>query len=183
MAAAPTASAAPARPPGRGSSARSWSTTGAATLMGQHRAAGVELIGGELADTRFRIRRRVRSDDPADLGAPLLYAVEVLDPDDDDQDLEPAAAALSKSRQWVLAALRPAVTSRRSSSWATPRSGRSPAQAPHHPARPRRAGSGRAGGWERGRQWPGRYWSPTTPNPGSDSGEDEPGDGGGAGTP
>jgi hypothetical protein len=36
----------------------------------------------------------------------LRYAVEVLAADDDDQDLDPAAAALSKSRQWVLAALR-----------------------------------------------------------------------------
>jgi hypothetical protein len=67
---------------------------------------GLELIGGEIADTRFRIRRRVRPDDPADLGAPLSYAVEVLAADDEDLDLEPAAAALSKSRQWVLAALR-----------------------------------------------------------------------------
>jgi hypothetical protein len=67
---------------------------------------GVELIGGELADTRFRIRRRVRADDPADLGAPLSYSVDVLVGDDDDQDLDPAAAALSKSRQWVLTALR-----------------------------------------------------------------------------
>jgi hypothetical protein len=66
---------------------------------------GVELIGGEIPDTRFRIRRRVRADDPADLGAPLYYAVEVLAADDD-EDLDPAAAALSKSRQWVLAALR-----------------------------------------------------------------------------
>ena len=32
--------------------------------------------------------------------------MEVLAADDDDQDLEPPAAALSKSRQWVLAALR-----------------------------------------------------------------------------
>jgi hypothetical protein len=66
---------------------------------------GVELIGGEIADTRFRLRRRVRADDPVDLGAPLSYAVEVL-PADDDQDLDPAAAALSPSRHWVLAALR-----------------------------------------------------------------------------
>jgi hypothetical protein len=72
---------------------------GASTVL-----LGVELIGGEIADTRFRIRRRIRSDDPADLGAALSYTVEVLD--DDDQDLDPAAAALSKSRQWVLAALR-----------------------------------------------------------------------------
>jgi hypothetical protein len=64
---------------------------------------GVELIGGEIADTRFRISRRVRADNPADLGSPLSYAVEVLA---DDEDLDPAAAALSKSRQWVLTALR-----------------------------------------------------------------------------
>jgi hypothetical protein len=67
---------------------------------------GVELIGGEIADTRFRVRRRVRSEDPTDLGAPLAYAVEVLAADDEDLDLDPAAAALSKSRQWVLTALR-----------------------------------------------------------------------------
>jgi AAA domain len=66
---------------------------------------GVELIGGEIADTRFRLRRRVRAEDPADLGAPLSYSVEVLAADVD-EDLEPAAAALSKSRQWVLAAVR-----------------------------------------------------------------------------
>jgi AAA domain len=74
---------------------------GASTVL-----LGVELIGGEIADTRFRIRRRIHADDPADLGAPLSYAVEVLASDDEDLDLEPAAAALSKSRQWVLTALR-----------------------------------------------------------------------------
>jgi hypothetical protein len=66
---------------------------------------GVELIGGEIADTRFRLRRRVRADDPADLGSPLTYAVEVLAADDP-EDLDPAVAALSPSRQWVLTALR-----------------------------------------------------------------------------
>jgi hypothetical protein len=65
---------------------------------------GVEVIGGEIADTRFRIRRRVRADDPADLGSPLSYRVEVL-AGDDGQDLDPAAAGLAPSRQWVLAAL------------------------------------------------------------------------------
>jgi len=60
---------------------------GASTVL-----LGVELIGGEIADTRLRVRRRVRSDDPADLGSPLSYAVEVL-ADDDNEDLEPAAAA------------------------------------------------------------------------------------------
>jgi hypothetical protein len=66
---------------------------------------GVELIGGEIPDTRFRIRRHVRADDPADLGSPLSYTVQVLAAEDD-QDLDPAAAALSKSRQWVLTELR-----------------------------------------------------------------------------
>ncbi len=66
---------------------------------------GFELIGGEIADTRFRVRRRVRADDPTDLGSPLSYSVQVLAADDT-QDLDPAAAGLSPSRQWVLAALR-----------------------------------------------------------------------------
>jgi AAA domain len=66
---------------------------------------GIEVIGGEIADTRFRLRRRVRAADPADLGAALSYSVHVLAADDD-QDLDPAAAGLSPSRQWVLAALR-----------------------------------------------------------------------------
>jgi hypothetical protein len=48
------------------------------------------------------MRRRVRADDP---GSPPSSSVEVLAADDEDQDLEPAAAALSKSRRWVLAAL------------------------------------------------------------------------------
>jgi hypothetical protein len=66
---------------------------------------GFELIGGELADTRFRVRRRVRADDPADLASPLSYQVEVLPADNGDLD-DAAAAGLSPSRQWVLAALR-----------------------------------------------------------------------------
>ena len=37
---------------------------GASTVL-----LGVELIGVEIADTHFRIRRRVRSEDPADLGS------------------------------------------------------------------------------------------------------------------
>jgi len=65
---------------------------------------GFELIGGEIADTRFRIRRRIHAEDPADLGSALSYSVEVL-AGDDGQDLDPAAAGLSPSRQWVLAAL------------------------------------------------------------------------------
>jgi AAA domain len=66
---------------------------------------GVEVIGGEIADIRFRIRRRIRADDPADLGSALTYAVEVL-ATDDDLDLDLATAGLSPSRQWVLTALR-----------------------------------------------------------------------------
>jgi len=63
----------------------------------------VDVIGGELADLAFRVRRTVRADDPADLASPLHYVVEVLpeDPDDDGP-----AADLKPSRRWVLAALR-----------------------------------------------------------------------------
>jgi hypothetical protein len=151
---------------------------GASTVL-----LGVELIGGEIADTRFRIRRRVRSEDPADLGAPLAYGVEVLAADDD-QDLDPAAAALSKSRQWVLAALRAGGDLQ-----TVKQLGDRLAEA-GHPLKPRtiqlalgeleaarlaqgsEEGSGRA-----------RYWSPATPNVGAAGGGDEAGDGGGEGTP
>jgi AAA domain len=139
---------------------------------------GVELVGGELADTRFRIRRRVRADDPADLGAPLSYRVEVLAAEDD-QDLDPAAAALSKSRQWVLAALR-----KGGDLQTVKQLGDRLAQA-GHTLKPRTIqlalgeleAAGLAAGSEEatGRA---RYWSPTTPNPGTDV-DDEAGDGGG----
>jgi hypothetical protein len=79
-----------------------------------HRASGpdgastvvlaVDVIGGELADLAFRVRRTVRAEDPADLASPLHYQVEVL-PEDPD-DLEGAAGDLKPSRRWVLAALR-----------------------------------------------------------------------------
>jgi hypothetical protein len=133
---------------------------------------GVELIGGEIADIQFRIRRRVRADDPADLGAPLSYAVEVL-ADDDDQDLDPAAAALSKSRQWVLTALRAGGDMQ-----TVKQLGDRLAQA-GHPLKPRtiqtalgeleaarlvrgsEEGNGRA-----------RYWSPVTPDDGASGGSD-----------
>ena len=65
---------------------------------------GVEVVGGELADLAFRVRRQVRAEDPADLASPLHYQVEVL-PEDPD-DLEGVAGALKPSRRWVLAALR-----------------------------------------------------------------------------
>jgi hypothetical protein len=143
---------------------------GASTVL-----LGVELIGGELADTRFRIRRRVHADDPTDLGSPLAYAVEVL-ADDEDQDLDPAAAALSKSRQWVLTALRAGGELQ-----TVKQLGDRLAQA-GHPLKPRTIqlalgeleAAGLAAGSEEatGRA---RYWSPTAP--GADGG----GEGGGEG--
>jgi hypothetical protein len=63
----------------------------------------VEVIGGELADLAFRVRRTVRAQDPADLASPLHYTVEVL-PEDPDED--GPAADLKPSRRWVLQALR-----------------------------------------------------------------------------
>jgi hypothetical protein len=133
---------------------------------------GVEVVGGEITDTRFRIRRRVRADDPADLGAPLSYAVEVLAADDDPEDLEPAAAALSKSRQWVLAALRAGGDLQ-----TVKQLGDRLAQA-GHPLKPRTIQTalgeleavGLAQGSEEG-NGRARYWSPATPNP--DDGEQE----------
>ncbi len=66
-----------------------------------------ELVGGEIADTRFRVRRTVRALDPADLASPLEYAAEVL-ADDDPAGTDPGdpAARLRPSSGWVLAALR-----------------------------------------------------------------------------
>jgi AAA domain len=138
---------------------------------------GVEVIGGEIADTRFRIRRRVRSEDPADLGAPLTYAVEVL-ADDDPEDLDPAAAALSKSRQWVLTALRAGGDMQ-----TVKQLGDRLAQA-GHPLKPRTIqtalgeleAAGLAAGSEEG-NGRARYWSPSSP----DAGEDGAGNGGGEG--
>jgi hypothetical protein len=135
---------------------------------------GFELIGGEIADTRFRLRRRVRADDPADLGSPLSYTVEVLA--DDDQDLDPAAAALSKSRQWVLAALRAGGEFQ-----TVKQLGDRLAQA-GHPLKPRTIqtalgeleAAGLAAGSEEG-NGRARYWSPTTPDDaGADGGEVPP---------
>jgi AAA domain len=136
---------------------------------------GVELIGGEIADTRFRIRRRVRADDPADLGSPLSYAVEVL-ADDDPEEPDPAAAGLSKSRQWVLTALRAGGDMQ-----TVKQLGDRLAQA-GHPLKPRTIqtalgeleAAGLAAGSEEG-NGRARYWSPAIP-------EDDR-DGGGEGTP
>jgi hypothetical protein len=148
---------------------RSSDEDGASTVV-----LGVELIGGEIADTRFRIRRRVRADDPADLGSPLSYAVEVP-AEDDPEDLDPAAAALSKSRQWVLAALRAGGDMQ-----TVKQLGDRLAQA-GHPLKPRTIqtalgeleAAGLAAGSEEG-NGRARYWSPTTHDDGA---------GGGAGTP
>jgi AAA domain len=139
---------------------------------------GVELIGGEVADTRFRIRRRVHADDPADLGSPLSYAVEVLAADDA-EDLDPAAAALSKSRQWVLIALRAGGDMQ-----TVKQLGDRLAQA-GHPLKPRTIqlalgeleAAGLAAGSEEG-NGRARYWSPTAEP--DDAGA---GVGGGEGTP
>jgi AAA domain len=135
---------------------------------------GVELVGGELADARFRVRRRVRSDDPADLGAPLSYSVEVMTADDD-QDLEPAAAALSKSRQWVLGALRAGGEFQ-----TVKQLGDRLAQA-GHPLKPRTIqlalgeleAAGLAAGSEEG-SGRARYWSPAAPDGEAGGGEGTP---------
>jgi hypothetical protein len=132
---------------------------------------GVEVIGGEIADTRFRIRRRIRADDPADLGSPFSYAVEVLTTEDN-QDLDPAVAALSKSRQWVMTALCAGGELQ-----TVKQLGDHLAQA-GHPLKPRTIQlalgeleeAGLAAGSEEG-SGRARYWSPTTPNP-----DDDPGD-------
>jgi AAA domain len=135
---------------------------------------GVEVIGGEIADTRFRIRRRVQAEDPADLGSPLSYSVEVLAADDG-QDLGPAAAGLSPSRQWVLAALQGggAMQTVKQLGDRLAEAGR--------PLKPRTIqtalgeleAAGLASGSEEG-NGRARYWSPATPDDGA---------GGGAGTP
>jgi hypothetical protein len=134
---------------------------------------GAELIGGEIADTRFRIRRRVQAEDPADLGSPLTYSVEVL-ADDDDQDLDPAAAALSKSRQWALTALRDGGDLQ-----TVKQLGDRLAQA-GHPLKPRTIqtalgeleATGLARGSEEG-NGRARYWSPATPDTDDNAGRGE----------
>ena len=142
---------------------------GASTVL-----LGVELIGGEIADTHFRIRRRVHAEDPADLSSPLSYSVEVLAADDD-QDLDPAAAGLSPSRQWVLAALQAggAMQTVKQLGDRLAENGR--------PLKPRTIqtalgdleATGLAQGSEEG-NGRARYWSPATPNHSADGGTDTP---------
>jgi Fe2+ or Zn2+ uptake regulation protein len=107
--------------------------------------------------------------------------VEALAADDD--DLDPAAAALSKSRQWVLTALRAGGDLQ-----TVKELGDRLAQA-GHPLKPRTIQTalgelevaGLAQGSEEG-NGRARYWSPTTPNTDADcAGDGQGGDGGGAG--
>jgi hypothetical protein len=143
----------------------------------------VELIGGEIADTRFRIRRRVRADDPSDLGAPLSYSVEVLAADGH-EDLDPAAAALSKSRQWVLTALR-ADGDLQTVKQLGDRLARA-----GHPLKPRTIqtalseleAAGLAAGSEEG-NGRARYWSPITPTSDASVGDGQAGAGEATGMP
>jgi hypothetical protein len=106
--------------------------------------------------------------------------VEVLAADDDPEDLDPAAAALSKSRQWVLAALRAGGDLQ-----TVKQLGDRLAQA-GHPLKPRTIqtalgeleAAGLAAGSEKG-NGRARYWSPTTRSPDADrAGDHRPGDGG-----
>jgi Fe2+ or Zn2+ uptake regulation protein len=96
---------------------------------------------------------------------------------DEDEDLEPAAAALSKSRRWVLTALRAGGDMQM-----VKQLGDRLAQA-GHPLKPRTIqtalgeleAAGLAAGSEEG-SGRARYWSPTTPNPDANSGgDDQPG--------
>jgi AAA domain len=80
---------------------RTTSPDGASTVV-----LAFEVIGGELADTAFRVRRRVWAEDPTDLASPLHYTVEVLadePPAGDDAD---DSRELLPSRRLVLTALR-----------------------------------------------------------------------------
>lgn len=49
-----------------------------------------EIVGNSVADSTLRVRRRVWADDPADLGSPLHYELELLEDDDHDDDHSPA---------------------------------------------------------------------------------------------
>jgi AAA domain len=79
---------------------RTTSGDGASTVV-----LAFEVIGGELADTAFRVRRGIRAEDPADLASPLHYTVEVLADDTPDDDAG-GSTELLPSRRLVLAALR-----------------------------------------------------------------------------
>jgi hypothetical protein len=80
---------------------RTTSPDGASTVV-----LAFEVIGGELADTAFRVRRRVWAEDPADLASPLHYTVEVLADEPPAGDDAGDSRELLPSRRLVLAALR-----------------------------------------------------------------------------
>jgi hypothetical protein len=80
---------------------RTTSPDGASTVV-----LAFEVIGGELADTAFRVRRRVWATDPADLASPLHYAVEVLAEAPPASDDAGGSGELLPSRRLVLGALR-----------------------------------------------------------------------------
>jgi AAA domain len=83
-----------------------------------------QLVGGEIPDTRFRVRRTGRALDPVDLASPLEYATEVL-PDDDptgtegEELLGADGQPLRPSRRWCLRRWSAAAGCRPSSSSAT----------------------------------------------------------------
>jgi len=122
-------------------------------------------------------------EDPADLGSPLSYAVEVLAAEDD-QGRDPAAAALSKSRQWVLTALRAG------GELQTVKQLRDRLAQAGHPLKPRTIQTalgelehaGLAAGSEEG-NGRARYWSPTSPTSDASVGDGEAGAGEATGMP
>ena len=52
-----------------------------------------EFKGGEIAEHKLRVRRRVWADDPNDLMSPMHYEIEVLDDDDHDDPLDGVSPA------------------------------------------------------------------------------------------
>jgi hypothetical protein len=149
-----------------------------------HRASGpdgtstvvlaVEVVGGEIPDQSFRVRRQVRAADPGDLASPLHYHVEVLD----DADPDNPTAGLSPSRRLVLAALQaggPMQTVKQLGDYTAARG---------HPLKPRTIqealGELEAAALAEGSEAVSglaRYWSATDPPKASAAGE-PPGDGG-----
>lgn len=63
----------------------------------------VAVIGGEIPDQSFRVKRTVVSDDPDDLDAPLRYSVEIVDTDDldDADDMPPARRKLLEALEAI----------------------------------------------------------------------------------
>jgi AAA domain len=141
---------------------------------------GFQLVGGEIPDTRFRVRRTVRAVDPTDLASPLEYAAEVL-PDDDpagDQGEVPLGAdgqPLKPSRRWVLAALEAG------GELQTVKQLGDHLASQGHPLKPRTIqealadleAAGLADGTEAA-QGLSRYWSPVGPTAGTPDSEDRP---------